>query len=362
MPIDLSDDNHRSGGTEIAIFANDVLKGRFRQQKYIGVECIPIPAYEGPAYSELVTETYKARKHLVASGRENWSLAVLVPTKRLTQAVSDIFREPPANMKEIRHIASVDMEAAILGAQIIAFLMQPDGDRTHFEGFIDRVCDFFQGKNGDEVTKGDLQTSRSLRNAYDDFLARQAAGKTIRGNSILVNLLAVYTATMALILSGDPEKDWLAIRRVLADGPCERLREIAREVRNVRLLDRGTVLRNGLSQDWRENGAHLHALAIIRQAFLQEHFSTNAKPETGVVVMNMHKAKGKQFDEVINFEGWPRMNKREVVANPDRIVQSNLRSNIDAETRQTFRVAITRAKQKTLILTPQSDPCVLLLG
>jgi DNA helicase-2/ATP-dependent DNA helicase PcrA len=240
--------------------------------------------------------------------------------------------------------------------------MQPDRDGQHFASFIDLLCDYFQGKNGDVVTKGDLAASKGLRAAFDDFAVRKAAGKSIRGNSILVNVVAVYAAVMALTLSGDPDKDWLAIRSVLHNGPCEHLREIAQEVRNVRLLERGTVLRAGLSQDWRDNGAYFNALSIIRQAFLQEHFSMNSKPETGVVVMNMHKAKGKQFDEVIIFEGWPRMKKKKMVANPDRIVQTNLRANIDEETRQKFRVAVTRAKQRTLILTPDGDPCVLLLG
>jgi DNA helicase II / ATP-dependent DNA helicase PcrA len=361
--IDLSDDNHRSAGTEIAMFGNDVLKGTFRKQSYVGVECITYPPFEGPAYTALVTETYKARSRLVAAGKPKWSLAILVPTKKLTQAVSDIFREPPAGMTEIRHTASVDMDAAILGAHVIAFLMQPDTDGRHFAIFIDLLCDYFQGKGGDEVAKGDLQTSKNLRNAFDDFIARQTIGKSIRGNSILVNILAVYKAARALTLSGVPDKDWLAIRRILKDGACDRLREIAQEVRNVRLLERGTILRTGLSEDWRENGAYRNALDIIRQAFLQEHFSTNSKPETGVVIMNMHKAKGKQFDEVIIFEGWPRRDKKkEIVTNLDRIVQWNLRSNIGEETRQNFRVSVTRAKQKTLVLTPSGDPCMLLRG
>jgi DNA helicase-2/ATP-dependent DNA helicase PcrA len=166
---------------------------------------------------------------------------------------------------------------------------------------------------------------------------------------------------MQLKLCGDPDKDWLAVRRILSEGTCVRLKDVAQEVRNVRLLERGTQLRQGLSQDWRDNGCYLNALDIIRQAFLQEHFSSNVKPETGVVVMNMHKAKGKAFDEVIIFEGWPRVAQGQIVANLDRIVQSNLRENITAQSQQNFRVSITRARERTLILTPQNHSCSLFL-
>ncbi len=359
--VDLGmDDNHRSAGTDIGSFGNDLLSGRFRKDSYNGIKCLLYEPYANQAMTALITTAYAARKRLVDAGRKDWSLAILVPTRKMTRLVSDTFRAPPAGMTEIPHVAVIELEAAILGAEIIAFLMQPDADGRHSEQFFTLMRNYYQGKGGDAPTLGDLREAKSLQKAYNDWLVRQAAGKEIKRNSILVAMLGVYAAARALVLTGDPDKDWREVRRILEQGTCPRLKGLAREVRNIRLLERGTQLRQDLSQDWRDNGAYANALAITQRAFVREHFSTNAKPETGVVVMNMHKAKGKQFCEVIIFEGWPRVANGQIKANFDRIVKSNYLSEINDQARQNFRVSVTRGKLKTTILTPKNDPCVLL--
>lgn len=264
-------------------------------------------------------------------------------------------------MTQIPHVAAIELEGAILGAEIIALLMQPDVDENGFQRFIDMLCNYFHGRGGDTPAKSDLAEAANVRKACDEWYARRVSGREIRRNSLLVAMLAVYAEARALALTGDPDADWRAMRDILGNGACPRLKGLADEVRNVRLLDRGTQLRQELSEEWRNNGAYINALVTTQRAFVQEHFSTNAKPETGVVVMNMHKAKGKQFDEIIIFEGWPRTVKGKIVANFDRIVRANSREEIDDQARQNFRVSVTRGRQQTTILTPKNDPCVLLV-
>ncbi len=358
--VDLGTDNHRSTSTEIAVFGNDLLTGQLRQGPYKGVVVDPFKPFPGPAMTKLVTTTYAARQRLIKQGKKDWSVAILVPTKKLTQLVSDALRQPPAAMAEVPHFPVIEMEAAILGAEVIAFLLQPAVDSRHFEQLLNLVCDYFQGKGGDEPTQAALKEAARIRKTYKELMACEAKGKVIRKSSPLVNILSVYKQVRALVLTGEPDKDWRAMRRILEDGACERLNEIAKEVRNIRVLERGTDLRQALSQDWRDNGRYVNALSITRQAFIREHFSTNAKPEAGVVVMNMHKAKGKQFDEVIIFEGWPIKRKGHPPYNADRIVRFNSTNEIDAQTRQNLRVSVTRARQRVTVLTPTTDHCVLL--
>lgn len=358
---DLAGDNHRSKGTEIALFGNDILTGKFRQNEYRGIGYAPFESNQNQAYASLVGQVLQGRKRLIETGRRNWSLAILVPTKKMTRLVSDVLREPFGNVPPIAHTAAVDMEGPILAAEIIAFLLQQRGHAGCFDEFIELMCRYFHGRGGATPTKGDMDEAARFRGALAKWNECLATGRPTPGNSVLKGTHVVHQASTALTLTGDPDADWVAMRGVLDAGPCQRLNDVAKEVRNVRLLERGTQLRQGLAQDWRDTGGYRNAIAITRQSFVQEHFATAHKPESGVVVMNMHKAKGKQFDEVIIFEGWPKRVRGEIVANPDRIVSGNFHDGAMTQARQNFRVSVTRAKVRTTILTPRDDVCVLLI-
>ena len=66
--------------------------------------------------------------------------------------------------------------------------------------------------------------------------------------------------------------------------------------------------------------------------------------------MTIHKSKGKEFDEVVIYEG----------THSDRIVRRPDDESSVAQARLSLRVAVSRAKRRVTILTPESRPCELL--
>lgn len=356
--FDLRDANHRSQGTDIAIFGNDILKGQYRES-YNGVDFNTFNSNQNQAFASLKGHTLQARRRLIDSGKPDWSLAILVPTKRMMRQVSDSFRTKQTSLPSIRHTASIDMHGAILAAEILGFLLQPRSNDDE-QSFIELLCSFFQGKGGEAPSKKDITEASGIQKAYTKALECRERGKPYPKKSIINAILDGYNSTAQVELSGDPDVDWRLLRSTLEECSCPRLKQVAEEARNLRLLNRGTQLRESLSQCWRDYGVYSKALDIVRNSFVQEHFATANKPETGVVIMNMHKAKGKQFDEVIIFEGWPQMVRGKIVSNSDRIVRGNSKDQDLTHYRQNFRVSVTRAKSRTTILTPANDPCVLI--
>ncbi len=180
---DLAGDNHRSKGTEIALFGNDILTGKFRQNDYKGIGCTLFESNPNQAYASLVGQVLQARKRLIETGRTDWSLAILVPTKKMTRMVSDILREPFGNVPPISHTAAVDMEGPLLAAEIIAFLLQQRRHDGCFDEFVELMCSYFHGRGGAAPTKGDMDEAARFRAALAKWNDCLATGRPTPGTA-----------------------------------------------------------------------------------------------------------------------------------------------------------------------------------
>lgn len=152
---------------------------------------------------------------------------------------------------------------------------------------------------------------------------------------------------MDTALSGDPEFDWLQVRKKLLESNAECLQQMGNDARYLRLLHKGSFLRTTLNRLWRDHGEYAGASEAVANALLYENFELSVAPAFGVHVMTIHKSKGKEFDEVIIYEGLHRGRLLQKNGDPDKA-------------RLMLRVAVTRAKQRVTILTPRENKSLLL--
>ena len=122
---------------------------------------------------------------------------------------------------------------------------------------------------------------------------------------------------------------------------------IAKTARQMRYLRRGTQITDSLTDDWRTNGCYLNALSDFESAVFQAQISDGFTPHSGVVVMNIHKSKGKEFDGVILVDG----------QYGDSLVAYDKSPFI--KSKRLVRVGLTRAKTVARILVCRQYPCEL---
>ena len=359
--IDLGGFSHRNLHTDITLFGDDVLRGEFSQFAYEGVHLVGYHRIEARAHANLFFEVMQARKRAIAASGEAWSVAVLVPTKPLTKKISDLFTQGLGKLPAIPHTAVIERDAAILSAHCIGNLLEKQSVTENFERFVLQVANFYRGRSGSSPAKGHLKTANSFVVDLQKRHKLRADGKDLPANSKVQKMEQVYNEVLALAFIGDPQQDWVMVRNVLEKGCCVQLRDIAEEARNLRFLDRGKQLRLVLSEDWDGTASYPSAFELTKEAFVQEHFATAGQPESGVVIMNLHKAKGKQFDETILFEDMPIIARgRGIVRNSGRFVRANESNDKLVQYRKNFRMAVTRSKYRTTVLTPNQNKCILI--
>ena len=112
--------------------------------------------------------------------------------------------------------------------------------------------------------------------------------------------------------------------------------------RFVRLFRAKDEIGSALAKRWLDSGGYGRAAETVRRTLeARQLVSANTEPN-GIVLMTMHKAKGKEFDGVVIIEG---QHKGTFFGNPGE-------SEPHSATRRLLRVGITRARHKVCILRP----------
>jgi DNA helicase-2/ATP-dependent DNA helicase PcrA len=348
--FDFGNENNRSNGADIVQFGNDLLSGKNKQKTYNDVRCKKYPFRRGTAiHLNLKFCVLESCQRLRQSGKDNWSLAILVPTKKLMLEVSDFMDATQVlpngrKLQPLKHEVALETAGPSLAAVLIAGILERgENDNENLNRFINNLCNHIRGRKGnDPPSKKNLELSNALINYLKTGMLQ---GKNRQ--LILQESLRIVNECRRIHFSGDPAEDWLAIRRILLNTTCEEIKRIAVDALYLRLLHKGALLRSHLGGLWRDNGNYNGASDAVKNALLQEHFAASTKVWSGIHIMTIHKAKGKEFDEVIIYEGYYQ----------GKIVRNDATKNEIEQSRYALRVAVTRAIKRATILTPSGDIC-----
>lgn len=343
--FEFSGENHRSDGTDITVFGNDLLTDRNRGKEYTHVKIVRY------GFRRNQSPHFRAKTEVLAALRRlrdqpNTSVSVLVPSRALMLQFSQYLSSDHDGLPALRHDVAMDAESPSLAANVIAVLLEGGPVAALASRLVATLHTHIRGRGGN---KAPAQAEMDLAGAIGTYMS---TGK-IRGKNrelVVTECQRIAAERADLQLSGNPEDDWTAVRELIASSSAPQVARVAEDARFLRLLHRGSALRTALSEMWRTRGNYVGAEAALRDALLQEHFVAAQKEWRGLHVMTIHKAKGKEFDEVIIYEG----------AFSGRIVAANADSRRIAQSRLALRVAVTRAIRRTTIVTPQRDGCQFL--
>ncbi|WP_369941077.1 UvrD-helicase domain-containing protein [Xanthomonas medicagonis] len=343
--FDFSGENHRSNGTDITTFGNDLLAGRNRGKNYTHVNIVRY------GFRRNQSPHFRAKAEVLAALRRlrnepNTSVAVLVPSKAFMLQFSHYLSSDLDGLPALRHDVSMDAESPSLAANVIAVLLGGGPPAELASRLVTSLHTHIRGRGGN---KAPAQAEMNLAGAIGAYIS---TGK-IRGKSrelIIKECQRIAAERADLRLSGNPEEDWAAMRELIATSTARQVARVGEDARFLRLLHRGSALRTALSEMWRARGDYAGAEVALGEALLQEHFVATQKEWRGLHVMTIHKAKGKEFDEVVIYEG----------TFSGRIVAANADDKRIAQSRLALRVAVTRAIRRTTIVTPQRDGCLFL--
>lgn len=351
--INFGNENYRSSGTDINKFGDDLVAGINKERTYKGVEIAP--------YGVICNNWCKSKRkcqglcHLTCAvyagvdrlkGTSNWSIAILFPSKKqVIQAYKyfSLYRKNKSNSYTLDLIT--DSEHQELAGYLFATLLEKFTSSEEVEKqIIEHLISYLRGRRGDKKpSKKDLNLSDALKKILEKGHIRgKQREKLIDEVKKISHQIFKYAPT------GSPRTDWMNNLNLFEKSESKVLLEVSEDAKYIRLPDNGLQLISMLGESWREHGYYHEAGELFRKAIANERLLDDRTKPVQINIMNIHKAKGKQFDEVFLFEG----------RHSGRFVHNE--NDISENDKISLKVAVTRAKKKVTILSPIEKKCPLL--
>ncbi|MGF6411493.1 UvrD-helicase domain-containing protein [Paraburkholderia sp. MM5482-R1] len=349
--VDFGSENHRSPGTQIVEFGNDIMLDRLHAGPYAGVSHISYNPRE-VNWNHLLRRALGAVYRSVEeqTGVSVETVAILAPNNRSALRLSNALNalsEYAETGKTVSHRLMFDEAEALLCARLAAFLLEPKG-ANEIENDI-ATCMEMLARAKAATGQGKKAVAKM----------REQAAKIRFGKSLHISIAKAFRSVLDSLssspFSGDPGKDWSRVKQALRASGQEDLIRAASQLDYLVAFRRGHRISTALSDEWLRDGAYTRATEALDSAFAQEQLLDGVEPPTGIQIMNVHKAKGKQFDGVIVVREARYTGKQ---AESSFVWRDDVSPYI--KSRRIVRVAVTRARNHTLILDPLWPTCPIL--
>lgn len=338
--FDLGGENHRSPNAGILQFADAVLRNQS-----------PLPVTPDVKHVSYWPNAFAATVHaaviwtfsaLRKKGVDKPSIAVLSRSNSLISDLSVILSETHTYNNQplsiVEHDVVWDAELSAAAAVVVASILEwPTGPAADsLARTLRTIADFYKLKNAEDPTNRAAENARK----YHEAATKVAKGEEPRIKAAKT-LVAAHAAGIALV--GEPVADWKAARRLLQDIPA--LSELFREVRLVRLFRATDALASGLGARWLASSSYADASDLVKRILEQERLiAAERDSRSGCILMNMHKAKGKEFDGVVLVEG----------VFKSSFFDERTEQPPFERSRRLLRVGLTRARTLVTIVRPQN--------
>ena len=338
--VDLAGDNHRSPNGGILAFADAVMKNTSLPSPCSEVtqHSYPPRGFEPTVHAAVIWMFSQLAKAKV----ERPTIAVLTRSNPLVSDISALLSQEHIYknqiLKPVAHEVVWDPELSAAAAVVLASVLEwPRKEVGEAQAQTLRlVSAYYRLKAATDGT----QSAKDLARQFGEAAVAVSTGGKLKTKKAKEVVAAVE---VGVSLVGDPVADWRAASRVLGQTPA--LVEIQRQVWLVRLFRATDALGQGLAESWVATGGYAGATALVKKVLDQERLISAELEPHGLLVMNIHKSKGKEFDGVILVEG----------AFKSFFFDDRNEKAPFPQSRRLLRVAITRARTRVAIVRPMSS-------